>query len=72
MKAAKGQPVKDPDVRFVGSKCTTRVFLRTDGLFAVTIDRGEKVGALRYETMRLATSLRDATIIAKNIAGGPR
>jgi len=71
MKAAKGQPVKDPDIRFTGPKASTRVFLRTDGLFAVTVDRGERSGALRYETIRVETSLRDATAIAKNLAGAP-
>lgn len=68
MKAAKGQPVKDPEIRFDGPKAKTRVFLRTDGIFAVTIDRGERESP-RYQTIRLETSLRSAIEIAKNVAG---
>ena len=65
----RGQCVRDPDVRFDGPDASTRVCLRTDGLYVTCIDRGESAGALRYEAIETHTALGEASEAARTIAG---
>lgn len=66
----KHEKVADPTIIIVGPHCTARVFLRTDGVYAITEDLGADAGALRYVTWDTKRTESEAQKVAQQLADG--